>query len=236
MLLSTLSRPVLGAAALVVTGLLASAPARAGELAGTVELKPNKPGSPPVKNKGFLDRIENPIKPTKSYEPWPYMVVVAVGDVPDEAKASNTPVVYALIGESFRVPLQPVLAGREVEIRNTGTSAPVLYASEAPDAFTTEPLNPSGIRTIKGPKSGQVLHLRSQDTPHLEGRIVGFETPYFSVVGDGGRYEITDLPAGNWTVKVWYRDGWLDVPDKVVELGRGKTKHDIDVPPTLTTK
>ena len=49
--------------------------------------------------------------------------------------------------------------------------------------------------------------------PEMEAYVVAVPTPYFAATAEDGSYEISDLPDGSYTVKVWH-------PDKKKELSQ----------------
>ena len=42
------------------------------------------------------------------------------------------------------------------------------------------------------------------------------DSPYFALVDAKGGFTIKDVPPGEYKVKVWYLDGWLERPDDTV--------------------
>ena len=207
-----------------------SALAGEGDVEGKVVFKPNKLGKPPVRNQGFLERLENPLRPVRSFNPRPYMVVVlSDGPVDEEAKkAPGGKVRYHLVGESFEKPLLPVIEGTRVEIVNSTTRKVTLFTPD--DDAMAEPytFNPRGMRDFKASTSADVIVIRSETTRHLEGRVVAFPHRYFVPVDRRGRFEIKDVPEGNWKVKVWYRDGWIEGVEQTIEVEKRRTA-DVDL-------
>lgn len=234
--LRTCRSALVASAALVLVLASATAPAHAGDVSGKLELDESKLGKPPKRNLGFVSRVANPLKKVKTFEPRPYMVVVLVGgEIPEEAKQPPKQALeYTLVGESFARPLFPILIGTEVDIRNRGIGAPTLYSPDAPDQISGEVLNPSGIENVEITTADKVIRIVDKSSPHLEGRIVAFSSPYFAAVDSQGHYEIEDVPEGTWTVRVWYKDGWLDREDEQIEVGRHSTKHNPAIPPALS--
>jgi hypothetical protein len=66
--------------------------------------------------------------------------------------------------------------------------------------------------------------------PHLDGRLVVLDTPYFAVPSRDGGFEIEDVPPGQYEVRVWYRDGWLERTDETIEV---PAKGDVTVSPKV---
>lgn len=207
-----------GSAAADVTGKLS--------LTGTA-------GRPPLRGKAFLERTENPFLGGRMLDPMPYMVVVLIGE---NLPVPPTPQLkWKLLGESFEKPILPVIAGAEVVIRNEGRRAPSLFIEDNADLLPQTPLNPRGERAFKAGEAGTVHQIRDADTPHLAAAVVVMPTAYFAIPGKDGSFTIaTDgLPDGKYTIKVWYRTGWLENVSEEITLDDAKAKKDITLPPGL---
>jgi hypothetical protein len=197
-------------------------------------------GKPPLRGKAFLDRVENPYLGGKNLDPMPYMVVVLEKD---GATLPTPPQVkWKLLGESFDKPILPVLAGSEVVIQNNGRRAPTLYVEGHDDLIARTPLNKDGERAFKATEAGSLLVVRDEDTPHLTGSVLVLGSPYFAVpasVGEArteGKFSIAGVADGEYTVKIWYRTGWLEGIDTkiTVEKGAAKDPVAITLPPGLS--
>ena len=51
-------------------------------------------------------------------------------------------------------------------------------------------------------------------------------TRYFSKLDHNGRFKIENVPAGRWTIKLWHRDGWANLPGRSVEVPGKDVKID----------
>jgi hypothetical protein len=234
------------AAALAPALALAPAPARAvengGTVSGTIALPdPAKRGEPPVKSSGFVRRARNALKAPRPFDPLPYLVVVLEGDpAPEDAEPPPQLPRYTIIGESFDVPILPVVAGSAVEIKNNGKGSPRLYSPDLADLVPGDPVSPKGERkTKKLDKAGASYEIRDRESAHLTGRIAVFPHRYFTRVKPDGKFEIKGVAPGTWKVKVWYVDGWVEVPAETVEVvakKEAKLKQPIALPPRLPTK
>jgi hypothetical protein len=61
----------------------------------------------------------------------------------------------------------------------------------------------------------------------MRGLILVLDTPYFVVTGADGRFRLSTLPAGHYTLKAWIDS--KTTRERPVELKSGKTLH-IDFP------
>jgi hypothetical protein len=218
-------------ALVLVTG--ATGVAGANTVTGRIDLAPTAPERPPQKTKGFLDRVENPLAQVKAVNITAHLAVVLEGD---EKPAAPGQVVWELVGESFGRNVIAVPAGAEVVIKNTSRTSRTLTALEDPKLVPHEPINPTGPKSFKVPEAGKAYTITDTDAPHLVGKLVVVNTPFVSKVDDAGKFEFTDVPPGEYRVRIYYfdaaagKDGWLDRPADSVNVG---TKGKAEVNPKL---
>jgi hypothetical protein len=225
------------AAALALTlgaTLFFAAPAHAdaGIVAGEVTLAPDtQRGTPPVRNLGFVPRAQNPLKPIEAYDPRPYLVVVLEGG-PGGGRAGR--IEYAIEGAALSGPVLPVQAGVPFEIVNRSAHSPRLFAVGAAEGLAGEPLNPRGTQSATVAEPYRPLRIRDRQSAHLEATVVAFPHPYFSRVSSDGRFEIEGVPAGTYTARIWYRDGWLTTrTERVTVSAGGRARVQVAIPPRL---
>ena len=212
--------------------------AQTGPVKGTVKLPdPSLRGDPPERNRGFLPRMSNPIIAPLKYDPLPWLVVVLEprGELDEEQRQPpKVPATYRLVGEAFASPLFAVAAGGEVSIRNDSRHPRQLYSPTDGDLLAGDTINPKGDRIAKIATPYRVIEIRDKESPHLVGRIVAFPLRYTSLVAADGSFEIADVPAGKWEVRLWYRDGWLAHKRQTVTVaGRRGARVQIALPAVL---
>jgi hypothetical protein len=212
---------------LAIALLLTPAIAAAGNVSGKIDLPPGGAGAPPVRSKGFLDRSDNPHLPARAMDPMPQLVVVLVGG---DAPASAPPqVVWELLGESFARPVLPVAAGTPVLIKNLGKGSPVLRATEAPDLIQPGPINPRAGKELKV-GAGPVYTITDPSAPYLVGRIVVMPSRLFATPDSAGRFDIADVPPGAYTLRIWFRDGWIERADDAITVAGGRKEINPKIP------
>jgi hypothetical protein len=199
----------------------------AGTVAGRLELPP-APERGPVVAKGFLDRTENPLAEVKKLNIAPYFVVALEGPAkPDSAPAEVT---WDLVGESFARPVIAVPVGAEVVIKNQTKISRTIGAVEDP-RLITGPLNPTGTKSFRATQPA-VYTIGDRDAPHLRGKIVVVATTHVAGLDDNGRFEMTDVPDGNYKLRIFYYDraaeahggssDWLPFTADVTVASKGK--------------
>ncbi len=209
----------------------------AGNLSGSVRFEPNRLPKSPVRNQGFVERIENPLRPVKRIDPLPFFIVVLEGGpVADADREPTETVRYQLVGESFEVPLLPVVVGTQVELKNVGFGAPLLSTPEQPSLLEELVLDPRRVEAFRVDTAYQPVVIRAAGSAHLEGRVVAFPHRYFSRVDERGRFDISNVPPGEWRARIWYRDGWLAGADTTVQVGTKRSTVTLTASPVLTVE
>ncbi len=206
--------------------LLLAAPASAGTLIGKLELPP-APERGPSATRGFLDRTENPLAPVRGIDVTRQMVIVLEGD---EKPVSPAQVNWDLLGDSFSHPVAAAPVGAEVVIKNLPKTSHTLIAKEDPKLVSAGPINPGGTKSFRPAEAGKVYTFGDKDAPHIKGVLVVVNTPYIAYPDDGGRFEINDVPAGAYKLRIYYADHWLDATDSVNIAAKGKTDHNFKIP------
>jgi hypothetical protein len=209
--------------------------AAGGATSGTVQgviVPPSRLEAPPSQHVGFVQPIDNPIADLRPYDPLPEVFVYLDGG-PAADGASTPPrgnVVWQLQSHSFSPPLIPVVTGSSVEIANVGRETHLLYADDKSglgDALK-DLIGPGSSRPIAITGKDAAVKIRSRSSPHLEGRIVPLATRYFARVERTGKFKIEGVPAGKWTLHVWYRDGWIAPAVKQIDVpAKGDVKIDL---------
>lgn len=223
---------------LVIFAVVFAAPgalADGATLSGEVSLAPASQREPaPERNRGFVPRRPNAERPVTAYDPRPYMIVVLEGAAAESGAGGASDIEYPIEGASFTAPIRPVVAGVSFSIANRSQHAPRLYAPGDLDLIPGDPINPGSSRDVTVSTPYQAFDVRDRDTAHIEGRLVAFPHPYFSRVSDAGNFRIEDVPEGRYSLRVWYRNGWLDIdPEPVTVDEAGRITTDIDIPPVL---
>ena len=194
--------------------------AEAGTVVGKLDL-PAMP-RPPQHMKGFLERVENPLAPLRPVATTPHMVIVLEGQ---EKPVSPPQVVVELLGETFSKKVIAAPAGAEVVIKNVSKQARTLVAPEDPKLVPQGPINPTGPKSFRVTDVGKIYTIGDKDAPHLRLKIIVVNTQFVGYPDDNGRFTIEDVPPGNYKLRIWYRDGWLDRPEDSVDVGaKGKTE------------
>ena len=204
--------------------------AHAGTLTGKLELPAAAPPRAPSSHLGYLDRSENPYLPVRGADTTPQMFVELVGG-PAAPAGAIPQASWLLQGDSFDKPLLPVAAGTEVVIKNvTKDQAITLAIPTDPDRLPKGPINATGSKSFKVGAAGTSLDVIDPERPYVHGRIVVVESPYFALPDATGKFEIPDVPNGKWTLRVWYRDGFIDRTDDNITVGPAKNNVTVKIP------
>jgi plastocyanin len=106
----------------------------------------------------------------------------------------------------FTPHILPILVGTTVDFLN---SDDVLHNVFSPDACVdklnlgTWPKGQTRSYTYKNP--GCISVMLCNVHPEMEAYVLALETPYFAVSAPEGNYEIKDVPAGKYELKIWHQ-------------------------------
>lgn len=132
----------------------------------------------------------------------PRAVVYLEGNFP---KASSLPT--RQVGQkdlAFRPPLLAVEIGTKVEFPNLDDAYHNIFSYSPAKRFDLGryPPNENPPPSVLFDKAGLVT-LRCDIHEHMRGLILVLATPYFTITDSAGRYRLTKLPAGHFTIKAW---------------------------------
>ena len=123
----------------------------------------------------------------------------------------------------------PVLVGTEVEFHNSDDVLHNVYTPNVcPEKFDlgTYPKGVVKSRTFDTPGCEAVILCNLH--PAMEAYVVVLETPYFAVSPKSGNYEIKNVPAGTYTLKVWHER--LKAPSTTIVVPeKGEVKADFEL-------
>jgi hypothetical protein len=211
---------------LATAGTAAAAP---GVTVQGVVTRPAKVEPPAPRFLGFLPRLENPIVELRQYDPLPECFVYLEAEAPpaEAEPPSRATVVWQLESHSFNPPILPAITGGSVEIANVGRETHILVAPDREDLLPRDPIGPGSSRTFVVPKSGGAVRIVSRASPHLEGRLVPLPTEHHGRVDRSGRFRIDNVAPGRYSVRVWFRDGWADLPERTIDAPAKDVRIDL---------
>jgi len=181
-----------------------------------------KSHSPPVMAKRYEIVTHSGVLSTQP----PLAVVYLVGSFP---KRSSSPARQIAQKDLTFVPsLLPVQVGTRVEFPNLDDTYHSIFSYSPAKRFDLGRYRPE-----ERPIPSQVFDtpglvtLRCDIHDHMRGLILVLDTPYFVVTGADGRFRLSRLPAGHYTLKAWIDS--KTTRERPVELKSGETLH-IDFP------
>ena len=163
---------------------------------GRVALPPGR--AAPVMNKRYEIVTSGGILATSP----PLAVVYLEGTFPPAAEPPTAQVEQKDL--TFVPLLLPVRAGTRVFFPNLDDTYHDVFSYSSPKRFdlgryrSTERPIPSQVFEVPG-----LVTLRCDIHEHMRGLILVVDTPHFVITDPDGRFELTNLPAGNYTLKVW---------------------------------
>jgi plastocyanin len=156
----------------------------------------------------------------------PVAVVYLEGPFP---KSANPPKAQMAQKDlAFVTPLLPVQVGTTVEFPNLDDTYHNIFSYSKPKRFDlgrylpTERPIPSEVFDQPG-----LVAIHCDIHEHMHGIILVLETPYFVRSNPEGKFRLTGLPAGHYTLKAWVSS--KTTLERPVELAKGSTLH-VDLP------
>jgi len=150
-----------------------------------------------------------------------YLEAPAGAQPPPLPAAAPGPVVMDQKNLAFRPYALPVVRGSVVEFTNSDDVQHNVFSPSAiAGKFNLGTYAPGATRTVTLDQPGDVRVLCNIHM-EMEAHILVLDTPYFSTVGQDGRYQISDVPAGTYTLKMWY-ERWLPFRRTVEVPGGGR--------------
>jgi hypothetical protein len=209
-----------------------------GLVEGDIALPPAGVEEPHSAHQGYIPRIKNPITELRPFDPRPECFVYLDGGPADADAGKATSSQTLKLGvAAFSPPLLPVVLGTDVVIKNTSRTTHPIYSPEGADVLDSEaPIGAGGDRKVAAKQPFQAIRLLSRDAPHLEGRVIAVPTKYFARLERNGSFKIDDVPPGKWTIKIWYRDGWLPTTQVVDVVAKGTPRVKITLPERVAAK
>jgi len=156
----------------------------------------------------------------------PLAVVYLAGPFPKVRLPSTNQIAQKNL--AFVPSLLPVQVGTKVEFPNLDDTYHSIFSYSPAKRFDLgryrpeERPIPSEVFTTPG-----LVTLRCDIHEHMRGLILVVDTPYFVVTDADGRFRLSRLPAGHYTLKAWIDS--KTTRERPVELKSGETLH-IDFP------
>jgi plastocyanin len=191
-----------------------------GIIEGRVELP--KSHSAPVQPKRYEIVTKGGVLSTQP----PLAVVYLDGAFPRPASPPTKEVAQKDL--TFVPALLPIRVGTKVEFPNLDDTYHNIFSYSPTKRFDLGRYRPEErpIPTQVFDKVGLVT-LRCDIHEHMRGLILVLNTPYFVMTDTDGRFRLSGLPAGHYTLKAWIDS--RTTREKPVELKNGQTLH-VDFP------
>ena len=156
----------------------------------------------------------------------PLAVVYLEGSFPKPSSPPKTQVLQKDL--VFSPGLLPVQVGTTVEFPNLDDTYHNIFSYSPAKRFDLgryrKEDRPVPAETFDKPG---LITLRCDIHEHMRGLILVLDTPYFVTTDAEGRYRLTGIPAGKYTLKAWINSNTTH--ERPVELKSGSTLH-VDFP------
>jgi len=156
----------------------------------------------------------------------PLAVVYLDGSFPKPKSPSTKQIAQKDL--AFLPSLLPVQVGTRVEFPNLDDAYHNIFSYSPPKRFDLGRYRPEE-RPIPSEVFGApgLVVLRCDIHEHMRGLLLVLDTPYFITTDEEGRFRLSGLPSGHYTLKAWIDS--KTTREKSVDLKRGVTLH-VDFP------
>jgi|CXWL01.1.fsa_nt_gi plastocyanin len=149
-------------------------------------------------------------------------VQVRVLEAQAPAVAPTTPVNVDQKGCMYEPHVQGAVEGQKIAVKNSDMTMHNVHAwgrGEGKDKTLFNVAQPPGPRIVeKDPKASDVVKLRCDVHPWMTAYVVYSKNPYFATTDSNGKFDIKDVPAGEYTVEAWHElFGTVTAKVKVVD-------------------
>ncbi len=199
---------------LLVFGLALSNTADAAIIEGRVQLPASQDAPVPVNR--YELKNKNPIGPP----PDPVAIVYLEGSFEAGEKGTKKAVMNQE-NYQFRPGMLAVQTGATVEFPNLDDDYHSIFSYSKAKRFDLGRYRKGELSPSVTFEHPGVIKTYCEIHEHMQGTIVVLDTPYFTSTGTDGRYRLEDLPAGQFTLKVWFDKG--KGLERAVSLKDGET-------------
>ncbi|MBI4583970.1 MAG: hypothetical protein HY717_08100 [Planctomycetes bacterium] len=147
-------------------------------------------------------------------------VVVTVAGVQGGKKAAPATLTVANKNCSFDPHVAAAVAGSKLSITNEDPINHTTHPYLGNQTFFNVPILPGQPPIVRDLRRPGLLKLRCDIHDWMLGWVVVHDNPHFAVTDADGKFAITDLPPGTYTVTAWHED--LGAPTAKVAVEAGK--------------
>lgn len=224
--------------ALILVVPLCSRESVAAPINGFLQLPPKFTAGSRHNIRGFCERQSNEVRGIQAplRDPRAEMLVALEGaGLPRDPAARPT---LVMEDARFSPPVVGTRPGDKVIFRNSDSTVHILEPSGAAAKKGEKFMKPMRIQsgsetTHTFTKTGD-FQLRCSEVPHMQATVIVKENALFQVPDATGAFRFAEVPAGTYTMSIWYRGKWVVKNSVTVKKAKGKFSMKVQLPSTLS--
>jgi hypothetical protein len=113
--------------------------------------------------------------------------------------------------------------GQQVLVRNGDETLHNVHAYLGKKSLLNRAQPPGAREVSLTPPAADVLQIKCDLHPWMLAHVVVSPTPYFTVTGADGSFQLEGVPAGTWKIEAWHEKFGLKTGQVKVEDGKPAT-------------
>ena len=230
----------LAAATLCAAAFVTIGTARAGDITGTAKLDGPVPQPETIDMSAVAEcnnlhpdpvNKEDIVANDKGMLRW-VVVSIKKDEAPDlpAGEAPKEPAVMDQQGCMSHPHVLAMMTGQELVIKNSDPFMHNIHTlSSVNPAFNKAQPNKNDGEKVDSPKAPEVFHVKCDVHPWMSSYMAVFDHPYFAVTDENGKFDIKNVPDGEYTVHAWQEK--LGEQDQKVTVKDGKGNIDFSFKP-----
>lgn len=181
---------------------------QAGDIKGKVVIHRPPPANVTIVSRSIIQRYvtkraHDPEADHERHETQPTVVIYIDGIKQVETRTNGKVAILDQKDKTFVPHVLPIMVGTTVRFLNSDEVYHNVFSYSAAKSFDLGRYARGKYRSVTFTEPG-VVKVYCDIHSHMNAFILVLENPYFATTDEAGNFEITNVPAGTYTLKAWY--------------------------------